>query len=53
MLISKYRTDNMDTEAAVASFEDKNNIRLPEVYRRFMIRYNGGDTPDTDFRLNR
>ncbi len=31
MLISKYRTDGMDTEAAVAAFEEKNNIRLPDV----------------------
>ena len=42
MLISEYRTDDIDTEATVNAFEEKHNISLPEVYRRFMMRCNGG-----------
>lgn len=51
MLISKF--DNKDIESKLAEFETKHNFKFPEQYRIFLLKYNGGQTPDTKFRLNR
>ena len=53
MYIFKYRTEDIDIEKTVSEFEEKYNLTLPDSYRLFLIRYNGGDTPDTEFRINR
>ena len=53
MLISKYLTADTDIEKEVASFEEKFHLVLPEPYRKFLICYNGGETPDTSFKINR
>ncbi len=49
MLISKYDTTNIDKK--IIDFEKELNIKLPEQYRKFMIKYNGGDMPETDFKI--
>lgn len=44
MLISKY--GNGSTEL-VNEFESRLGIELDEEYRSFLVKYNGGDTPNT------
>ena len=44
MLISKY--GNGSTEL-VSEFESRLGIELDEEYRSFLVKYNGGDTPNT------
>ena len=51
MLISRF--DNSNIEEHVAAFEKQQNIILPEEYKRFLLKYNGGETPETKFRLNK
>lgn len=51
MLISRF--DNTNIEEYIASFEKQQNITLPEEYKRFLLKYNGGKTPKTKFRLNK
>ena len=53
MFIFRYRTEDIDMEKTVSEFEEKYHLTLPDSYRLFLIRYNGGDTPDTEFRINR
>lgn len=47
MLISKYGNG---TELQVEEFEKKYGITFNNEYRAFLIRYNGGDTPNTYFK---
>lgn len=49
LLISKFDTTNI--EQRLAAFEKKHNIVLPQQYRNFMLKYNGGYTPQTDFKV--
>ena len=51
MLISKFNNSNIEIE--VKELEETYNIVLPEVYKKFIYKYNGGRTPETEFRLNR
>ena len=51
MFISKYKTYEMAND--LAEFETKNNIEIPTEYRGFLNRYNGGDTPNTSFVLEK
>ena len=44
MLISKYGNGS---EELVSEFEGRYGIVLDEEYRRFLVKYNGGDTPNT------
>ncbi len=47
MLISKYGNG---TASQVEEFENKYGIKLDDEYRLFLIKYNGGDTPNTSFK---
>ncbi len=49
MLISGF--DTADIEPLTADFEKKHKLRLPDPYRRFLLKYNGGETPNTDFSI--
>lgn len=51
MLISRF--DNSNIEEHVAAFETQNRITLPEEYKRFLMKYNGGRTPKTKFKINK
>lgn len=51
MLISKF--DNQSMDICLEVFEKKYSITLPEKYRKFLMKYNGGETPDTEFRINK
>ena len=51
MLISKF--DNTNIGEFIMAFEKENNITLPEEYKRFLMKYNGGETPKTKFKLNK
>lgn len=48
MLISKQDTQN--TDAVLAEFEQQLPFALPDAYRQFLLKYNGGDTPETRFK---
>ena len=49
MLISKF--DTTGVEEKVAGLQHQYGMELPEQYRQFLYRYNGGETPETSFRL--
>ena len=51
MLISRY--SNQDVEKRIIEIEEKYGITLPEQYRKFLLEYNGGDTPDTNYKAGR
>ena len=51
MLISRFSNINVETE--IAQMETKFKITLPAQYRNFLIRYNGGETPETVFKIGR
>ena len=44
LLISKYGNGS---EELVNGLERKLGIKLDEEYRKFLVKYNGGDTPNT------
>ena len=49
MLISKF--DNADIERHISEYEAEHKFAFPAQYRDFLLKYNGGDTPDTKFRV--
>ena len=49
MLISKFAGENMDDR--IAGFEKRYNIALPDLYKKFLSKYNGGYTPKTKFKI--
>lgn len=51
MLISRF--PNNDAVDRVTEIEEKYGLSLPEEYRAFLCKYNGGDTPDTNYRAGR
>ena len=51
MLISKFSTHGIEEE--VIALEETLMITLPEHYRKFLLRYNGGETPKTEFKIGR
>lgn len=51
MLISKF--DTTDIEEKVTNLQRQYGIELAEQYRLFLYKYNGGETPETSFRLAR
>ncbi len=51
MLISKFDIENM--EEKIVAFEIKCGFSLPEQYRKFLLKYNGGETPETSFKIGR
>lgn len=51
MLISKFSNEYIDENINI--FEDKFKIKIPEEYRNFLIKYNGGKTPNTKFKSSK
>ena len=51
MMISKFSI--YDIERNIKEFENKNQIKLPEDYKKFLMSYNGGITPETSFRIGK
>ena len=49
MLISKFGTISKNV---ISEYEDIHEIKLPEQYRLFLEKYNGGETPNTSFNIN-
>lgn len=49
--IFPYDTEGVDQ--AIADFEGKFTIKLPEKYKEFLIKYNGGNSLQTSFSINR
>lgn len=51
MLISKFK--NADVEQEILKVEEKYDIALPQQYKDFLCKYNGGHTPKTKFRVGK
>ena len=51
MLISKF--DNHDVEEKMGAFEKKYHFIFPDQYREFLLKYNGGETPKTEFKIGK
>ena len=45
--------DTEGVEQAIADFEDKFTIKFPEEYKEFLIKYNGGNTLQTSFKIKK
>lgn len=41
--------DKTDIDKKIEQFETKYNFTFPPQYRSFLLKYNGGETPNTDF----
>ena len=50
MLIAKF--DNINIEQHIIEFEKKYNFEFPKQYRDFLLKYNGGETIKTEFKIN-
>ena len=50
MLIAKF--DNNNIEQHIIEFEKKYNFEFPKQYRDFLLKYNGGETLETEFKIN-
>lgn len=48
MLISK--SEYQITGTDLSSYEAEHHFTFPEEYRKFLVKYNGGDTPETNFK---
>ena len=51
MLISKF--DNTNIESHIKEFEEKYNFKFPKQYRDFLLKYNGGETPKSRFKIGK
>lgn len=51
LMISRFDTVNI--EEKLAEFENTYGITLPEQYRIFLRKYNGGETPETCFKIGK
>lgn len=50
MLISK--SEHPISEDDLSNYENTHGISFPQEYRNFLLKYNGGETPKTNFRLS-
>jgi len=50
MLISKFNNENIELD--IQNFEEKYTIVMPQEYKKFLMKYNGGQTPKTKFKIN-
>ena len=51
MLISKFNCEKI--EELVSKFEKEYKVTIPLQYRNFLLKYNGGKTPKSEFKINR
>ena len=51
MLISRF--DSTNIAELISEYEAKNKFAFPDQYREFLLKYNGGDTPKTKFKIGR
>lgn len=51
MLISKFK--NADIEQEILKVEEKYDVVLPQQYKDFLCKYNGGHTPKTKFKVGK
>lgn len=51
LLIFKF--DNANVTAEIKKFEEKYKLKICEQHKEFLLKYNGGKTPKTDFNINR
>jgi hypothetical protein len=51
VLISKF--DNTDIERLIDEYEAKRKFIFPEQYKVFLLKYNGGSTPVTKFKIGK
>lgn len=53
MLISKFYDSTIDIKKEIQNIEMEYHIVLPNQYKDFLMRYNGGYTPKTNFRIKK
>lgn len=53
LLISKFLIDSENVANEIIKIEKENDISLPSEYKKFICKYNGGHTPDTQFKVGR
>lgn len=53
LLISRFLNNNENIAKEITQIEKQYSITLSTEYKKFLCKYNGGDTPDTQFRCNR
>jgi len=51
MLISGF--NNNDVERDIKNIQNQYDFEFPEQYNNFLLKYNGGKTPETSFRINK
>jgi len=51
MLISGF--DNNDVEQCIKNIQNQYGFEFPIQYKTFLLKYNGGKTPETSFRINK
>lgn len=53
LLISKFYDSTIDIKKEIQNIEMEYHIVLPNQYKDFLMRYNGGYTPKTNFRIKK
>ncbi|NQK93760.1 SMI1/KNR4 family protein [Streptococcus suis] len=51
-MLKIFKFDNENVLSDIEVFERNSNIVLPKEYREFLLKYNGGHTPKTTFKIN-
>ncbi|GIO24385.1 SMI1/KNR4 family protein [Oceanobacillus sp. J11TS1] len=47
-----FKFNNEDVEKNIKEFKEANKVTLPQQYEEFLKKYNGGNTPKTNFKIN-
>lgn len=51
-MLKIFKFDNTDVSNEVSDFEQKYDLQLPDSYKKFLLKYNGGNTPKSTFKIN-
>lgn len=51
-MLKIFKCDNTDVSNEVSDFEQKYDLQLPDSYKKFLLKYNGGNTPKSTFKIN-
>ncbi|WP_317912803.1 SMI1/KNR4 family protein [Carnobacterium maltaromaticum] len=51
-MLKIFKFDNTDVSNEVSNFEQKYDLQLPDSYKKFLLKYNGGNTPKSTFKIN-
>ena len=51
-MLKIFKNDTLGVEEEIKRFEKEHKISFPEIYKKFLMKYNGGDTPRCSFKMN-